>query len=956
MQSDRINNDVNLRLIGAILIFLSLSRLAAYGNEVKLRCVADTNVSSFPAERNFNYGQSSRLRLKGVEMLALFAFDNTPIDGWKVERATLYLRYAGGERKLRTLGISTIAAPWQEGTGSAEAKPHEACFAWRTLDSARWAGAQTDFTDVSFTAGNTIASYGDITDRGDGWFSVPVDPRLVQATLAGASYGLAVTDEKGQTRANNDIYSREQSNSAPYLVVEGAPQSAPQMPAKPLKVTMSPDPRHADFRSGAVELTVTPGADTFSYDVGYSQSANSNPEQAPRYVLPLATPGKPQTFHISGLKPDNVLSLELVPVSATGVRGTPWRLIGNTSPTHPQPAPLPQPKAATATVPAPKTPANDAIRVRAYPDTEKADPVTGNLLEEKTTGNEVNAVWDGGKVLLDSARNEFVGFQLLVEALQLPSKPITVTLPARFQSADGKRMMVPKCELFRDWYVKEGNWFPEVCLPLSGPFAIPAADNAVPNQRNQSLTVDLLVPREALPGLYRGTITVTVAGSGPLNVPVELTVNTLTLPDRLGFDISLNTYGTVGGPFGLDDRTPEYRALEREYHRMAHRHRSTLAVLGYSHTGNISTNYAPPLLGKGGALLVSDWSAWDAQFGPYLDGSAFADLPRKGVPVTHLYLPFHEAWPVDIRDHYRYQPTILDYPATITEHALKAGPIEELTDADLANGFVNITRAFAEHIRQKGWTRTDFQFYQNDKHYSKDPKQGGRGTSWWLLDEPNHRDDWLALAYFNRLFVKGRSGTPGVSLPMREDISRPQWQRDYLDGLVDLMVVSGELYQKGPMLRELQERTHMRYWNYGSANAVQRSNLEAEAWAVRAWLAGADAIVPWQSVGDDSNYAHPDETALLMPGKRLGINGPVVSLRLKALRRAQQDAEYLRLLAAAKSWDRAQVAAALRKLLPLETGVDFTQKDSDDAGSYHFGPLRASNFVQMRHAIAESLK
>src|SRR5439155_7408872 len=137
-------------------------------------------------------------------------------------------------------------------------------------------------------------------------------------------------------------------------------------------------------------------------------------------------------------------------------------------------------------------------------------------------------------------------------------------------------------------------------------------------------------------------------------------------------DISLNPYGTVGHLFGIDDRTPEYRALEREYHRMAHAHRATLAVLGYSHGGNVSTNYAPPLEGEGANMRVSDWSSWDAQFGPYLDGSAFADLPRKGVPISHFYLPFHEAWPSDIRAHYRYHQTVADYPALITEHAMTA--------------------------------------------------------------------------------------------------------------------------------------------------------------------------------------------------------------------------------------------------------------------------------------------
>ena len=132
---------------------------------------------------------------------------------------------------------------------------------------------------------------------------------------------------------------------------------------------------------------------------------------------------------------------------------------------------------------------------------------------------------------------------------------------------------------------------------------------------------------------------------------------------------------------------------------------------------------------------------------------------------------------------------------------------------------------------------------------------------------------------------------------------------------------------------------------------MNRSNTEAEAWAVRAWLAGADAIVPWQSIGSDANYTHPEDTALLLPGKRFGIMGPVASLRLKALRRAQQDVEYLVLLAKARGWDREQVGAAISSLLHL--GAEFRKTTEDDAGSYQFGPMCAGDFGAMRRAIAE---
>ncbi len=253
------------------LIGLVALNVSAHADTVHLACTADTEVSSYPSEQGFNYGQSSRLRLKGIEMIGLFNFYIGPIAGWKVQKATLYLRYAGGDRKLRTIGISTIGAPWNEGSGSAEAKPGETCFLRN--GSERWAGPQTDFTDVTFTAGNTIASYADITVHDNDWISVPVDTRLVQAMIVGATYGLAVSDEKGQTMANNDVYSREQHGSEPYLVVEGSRQQ-PQPPIGRCAVSVKPDNAHADFTTGAVTVTIDPPAGAFSYNIFVSRMGN----------------------------------------------------------------------------------------------------------------------------------------------------------------------------------------------------------------------------------------------------------------------------------------------------------------------------------------------------------------------------------------------------------------------------------------------------------------------------------------------------------------------------------------------------------------------------------------------------------------------------------------------------------------------------------------------------------
>jgi hypothetical protein len=392
-------------------------------------------------------------------------------------------------------------------------------------------------------------------------------------------------------------------------------------------------------------------------------------------------------------------------------------------------------------------------------------------------------------------------------------------------------------------------------------------------------------------------------------VPIELRVADQRIPIRPSFEVSLNTYGS---PARADGRDPAAQAgieSERAYHRLAHDHRATLTPLGYSHGGTIEPGYAPPLTGSGRGRKVADWSGWDARFGPYLDGSAFRAGLGAGQPISHLYLPFHEAWPEDIRAHYAYRSPTTAYPDCIVQHAMLAGPIERLMSDEYRDGLEAVVRQFADHIRNRGWTRTTFHFYLNNKHYYRDPAQGGRGTSWWLLDEPMNRDDWLALAYFGRA-LKAGLGADGRrrAIAFRADISRPQWQRGYLDGIEDLMVVNEELMARPTLMRSLKRRLGVTLWHYGEAPAPDRPLRDFTGWPIRAYLAGADGIVPWQTIGGRENLQVPSPTGLIVASEP---TRPLATLRLKAIERGQEDVELLALLGRKRGWSREQLAHAV---------------------------------------------
>lgn len=854
---------IPLVLSGLILCAAAASRQAGAVESAKLRCIADTAVSSYPAERGFNYGQSSHLRLKGIEMLALARFDLTPVRGWKVQDARLFL-HASGEHRLKTLGLSTVAVEWTEGDASGKAGTG-ASFEWADTGKRRWGGRQSDVTDAIFTRQGTRAFYTDVQPREGGWLEARVPAELVRAMAEGVSYGLAITDEKGQTYWNNNVHSREQSGFEPYLLVSGEPDPSLKPPAS---------------------LASTP---------------------RPGLVLP-----------------------------------SPLRSIERASAKPADPV------------------VHDGLRVWAYGECEKAHPVSGNLLEEVGADRYAgapageyrrgNPVWEGGTstVRLAGARNEFVAFQLCVEAISGKATNIRVA-PRDLTGPNGARIPAHRVRLLQDWYVRDGEWFPEVGRPLEGNFNIPDARNGIAGQRNQSLLVELYVPHNTPAGTYQGALEVVAEGVSRFQVPLQLRVHGFTLPNSLAFAVDLNAYGPPGDA-----------EMELQFQRMAHEHRATLNILGYSQAGRATEGYVPPLEGSGKSIRVKDWSEFDRRFGRYFDGSAFADLPRASVPLRHTYLPFCEGWPSDIRQHYRYQPTTTEYPALIAEHALKAPPVEQAFDAQFQDEFRAVVKEFARHFREKGWNRTEFQFYLNDKYYYKDPKQGGRGSSWWLLDEPMHRDDWLALQFFGRMFresVHEALGQPGPKDPQfrfRADISRPQWQRDWLDGLVDLMCVSGEFFRKNELCMDLQRTQGIRFWHYATGNDIQVSNLTGEAWALQAYLAGADGILPWNSLGGDTSYDQPTPTTILYPGERFGVHGPLASLRLKAFRRGQQDVEYLALLAQKRGWSREQLAAAVTPLINL----DFKTRERfvDDAGTPLFERLSGEQFSRIRASVAAALE
>jgi len=938
---------------------------SAAGKTVRLDVSRDAWVSEVGQEADGNNGGAPRLKLKSIQEMSLLDFEPRTLVGRIIRSAALHLKKAG-EEPLRRVTVSSVGAEWFEGTGSGyRVQPGGVTFRHRRHPDLPWSIGGGDLCHVVLGNGGTTWRMADASPPdADGWQSVPVDPRVVAARVAGLSYGFLAFDDTGSewTRSgetfafrlfpNRFVFSREQNRaSAPYFTVELGPDDR-RPPEAPTDLRL--EPSTANLPSGeALVSWVTPRDQGPAGTLGFFITLDGT--ALPRELIPLAgPPGTRVEMHLRDLKlaPGRAVNLSIRAADGAGNLGPAAKAGFRVS----NRAPIPLPRRAPASGGRPRTVALPRVagaEVAILDELDKVNPVTGELIPGQPEGYlAANHLWDAHdrKLKLQAARNEFVAFQILLRG-DIPAGSIKPEL--LFDGPSGKTIQV---ELGRYHNVasRQGP-LPDPIVPLSFPAA------ATPGIKSHSLHVEVYVPHELAPGEYRGTLTLNGTFparrsihevDGTLRLPVSLRVWNFSLPDHLSFLPEMNCYGL-----------PEN---ERDYYRLAHRHRTVLNRLPYNQNGRIQDGCAPLWDSRS---LSLDWSAWDRRFGPLLDGSAFQDLPRKRVPVDLFYLPLHENWPSPMEGNYNG-----GYWA------------DQAFPEAYRQAFVAASRQIAAHLQAAGWTETLFQGFLNNKNNFK-ANGWSRGSSPWLLDEPASFQDYWALRYFARAFHEGinqaagpasrsssrskaaaQSASSSPSTPrlvFRADISRPQWRRDSLDGLLDDHVVGSAMRTYPRLVFERKRTLGEIVLEYGSTNPVEGSNVQPLAWCLDTWSLGADGIIPWQTVGTADSWKKADELALFYPGPDREVAGasrsnaarvPIPSIRLKAYRRGQQDVEYLTLWSQSHTEPRWAVGSQVRAALSLagtRRGTGF--EGGEDAGRIDYGRLRPQDVWALRFAIGESL-
>jgi hypothetical protein len=667
-------------------------------------------------------------------------------------------------------------------------------------------------------------------------------------------------------------------------------------------------------------------------------------------VPPAGAPGERESLRLGGFAPGGRVTLGLRAVDAAGNLGPIAIAEGHASSGWSVPAiEVPSAPAAAGPHASPRSigPGSSTARLGAAEVVvvDALDVVnlrTGALVPAREPEYRTeNALWSAAdrSVHLAAARNEFAAVQIVIsrpfDGVHAEVEFDDASMQARLFAGRGVSVAGGRCV---DPLVPWPCSSPRAPLPTTRALDELAQPDA--SDRCVAVFLDVYVPHEAARGPHSGKLVLT-RGADRLEIALRVNVWAFTLPDRLSFVPEMNAYSLPDPP------------AERGWYRLAHEHRTCLNRLGYDWGGRPSAGCAPGIAATGSAASGSgapgsgandfEWTAFDARFGPLLDGSAFADLPRAKAPVDTFYLPLNENWPVPVEEHFHG-----GYWA------------DEALDSKYFEHFAHASALWAEHVRERRWTAPLFECYLNGKVYYKE-KGWSRCSAPWIFDEPTHAQDFWALSCFARAFHAGVDGRAGdAKLAFRVDLSRPEWRRDLLDGLVDVSVVGSAIVPYRDRVIEKKRRNGEIVFRYATANQVGTSNVMPDAWCLDTWCLGADGVIPWQTIGTERSWSTGDPLALLYPGGPAGLADPVPSARLKAFRRGEQDVEYLVLWAQALGVPREAVAERVLATLPLQaSGAPVASGASgaanDEAGELVYPALSPERLELFRRALGRKL-
>ncbi len=479
------------------------------------------------------------------------------------------------------------------------------------------------------------------------------------------------------------------------------------------------------------------------------------------------------------------------------------------------------------------------------------------------------------KVVLSAVRNEYESGQIIVT----PSKNLAYTVElSDLTGANGAKITKDNFKVYTQTYVSVvRNWYgngaptgmyPDPIVPQEN--AVEYGLNAVNAGRNGGTWLEFFIPKDAPVGKYTGTATVDL-GKEKVNVPVELTVHDYVLPDEITqkslFTVNLTQLseyeldstesmidkytellmyyrlapsGVSAGGDGYDERISKWVEKAYKFYQKGLR---TIAIPTF-YTNNRGLGYVtvdPDLLAQSLVALAKKSLAVG------IDLNALSCLYDYEIDE-----PFYASYVNG-----RVADSIIEFDKGVNK-ALEALTADPGFETELGAKII-------ESVRKTPHVITD---YYDDLNRIRDPIKNKDGTPFTyegknvaLCPKPDGVDTAERRAYYDNGFEKWWYTCNDPKYPY------PTYHVD--DTMTSAMSIGWFQAEYGI--------TGNLYWcsNYFIRNGVNMSN-------------------PYSSA-DRASGANGDG-AILYPGKMYGVDGPVASIRLDAIRDGYEDYELIKKL------------------------------------------------------------
>lgn len=465
-------------------------------------------------------------------------------------------------------------------------------------------------------------------------------------------------------------------------------------------------------------------------------------------------------------------------------------------------------------------------------------------------------------VRLSAARNEWESFQILLRTDQAVSgvnvEPADLVGPAGaiLKADDAEVYRQHQLELsepsYRNSAFKPG-WYPDPLIPLRHPLTrrklqgrFTAAPFDLPAQQTHGFFIDVHVPASAAPGEYRGTYRVTASGKS-IDVPVVVQVWDFVLPATPSMITAFGSpaermrgYYRQRAKEGKEPEPADWDAVEQQCSHLLSQHRF---------------NATPPRLS------------------PKLQPDGSFKIPAEEVASLRRFID-------------QYHVNAIQVPRP--QNVIKAYP--------------------AEKPRLLAWL----------KAWDDAAKELGRDVLFYtyLLDEPNDPQAYEEVRTWGRA-VREAKGVVKVMVVEQPQTQNPQWGDLY--GAVDIWCPLFALFEPEPAAA--RQKLGETIWCY---TALSQGKTPTPWWEIDfpllnyrlpVWMMfrhRIDGLLYWGGMSHwkqvDDPWLDPKtydkrvngkgglwngEGTLVYPARAVGYDGIVPSLRLKALRDAIEDYEYL---------------------------------------------------------------